>query len=284
MEKLSSQKLLVVDGSNLLFQMFYGMPARIVNKEGRPIQGTVGFVGALLKILRMTNPTHAVVVFDGECANPRGELDADYKGNRPDYSRMPQEDTPFSQLPDIYAALDYLGLCHRETTVCEADDWMAGYAKKYGGDMEVVISSQDSDLFQLITHRVHILRYRGDKTVVCDPAYIREKLGIAPEQYAAYKSLTGDTSDNIKGADRIGPKTAAALMGQFGNLETLIARAEEISKPAIRESVLRNAERIRKNYALIYLDGAQELPFALEELAYRDSGITGREVLRRIGL
>lgn len=278
------EKLLVVDGSNLLFQMFYGMPARIVDKQGRPIQGTIGFVGALLKIIRMTGPTHVVVVFDGEYVSPRGELDADYKGNRPDFSQMPEEDTPFSQLPDIYAALDCLGIRHRETTVCEADDWMAAYARRYGGEMEVVISSQDSDLFQLITDRVHILRYRGDKTVIWDPACVREKLGIVPEQYAAYKSLTGDASDNIKGADKIGPKTAAALMGQFGDLETLIAHAQEIQKPSIQVSVIENADRIRKNYALIYLDGAQEVPFPLEELAYQYSGVTSREVLRQIGL
>lgn len=278
------EKLLVVDGSNLLFQMFYGMPARIVDKQGRPIQGTIGFVGALLKIIRMTGPTHAVVVFDGECENPRGELDADYKGNRPDYAQMPEEDTPFSQLPDIYAALDYLGIRHRETTVCEADDWMAGYARQYGGEMEVVISSQDSDLFQLITHRVHILRYRGEKTVICTPEYIQEKLGVAPAQYADYKSLTGDSSDNIKGADKIGPKTAAALMNQFGDLDSLIARAGEIQKPSVRASVMENTERIRKNHKLIYLDGAQELPFELSELAYQDSGVTSREVLNNIGL
>ena len=278
------EKLLVVDGSNLLFQMFYGMPARIEDKQGRPIQGTIGFVGALLKIIRMTKPTHAVVVFDGEYVSQRGELDENYKGNRPDYSQMPEEDTPFSQLPDIYAALDYLGIRHQETTVCEADDWMAGYARRYGGEMDVVISSQDSDLFQLITERVHILRYRGEKTVICTPEHIQEKLGVTPEQYADYKSLTGDSSDNIKGADKIGPKTAAALMGQFGGLDALIARAEEIQKPSIRASVIQNAERIRKNHKLIYLDGAQELPFGLPELTYQYSGITSREVLSHIGL
>ena len=89
-------KLLIVDGSNLLFQMFYGMPARIVGADGKAIQGTLGFVGALLKIIRMTAPTHVLVVFDGECENPRRELDEDYKGNRPDYSQLPEEDTPFS--------------------------------------------------------------------------------------------------------------------------------------------------------------------------------------------
>ena len=275
-------RLLVVDGSNLLFQMFYGRPAHIVNAQGKPIHGTVGFVGALLRIIRMVRPTHVVVVFDGEVHNPRGDLDENYKGNRPDYSQMPAEETPFSQLPDIYAALDYIGICHRETQVCEADDWMAAFAKQWGGEMEVVISSQDSDLFQLITDRVRILRYRGDKTVICDPAYIKEKLGIFPGQYADYKSLTGDHSDNIRGADKIGPKTAAALMEQFGDLETLIARAGEIQRPSIRTSVVENAERIRKNYALIYLDGEQELPFSREELEFHDPGLTSREVLRHI--
>lgn len=277
-------KLLVVDGSNLLFQMFYGMPARIVDERGKAIHGTLGFVGAFLKIIRMTHPTHVVAVFDGEYVSRRGELDADYKGNRPDYSQMEGEDTPFSQLPDIYAALDCLSIHHQETSVCEADDWMAGYAKRYGGEMDVVISSQDSDLFQLITERVHVLRYRGEKTVICDPAYIREKLGIDPRQYAAYKSLTGDASDNIKGVDKVGPKTAAALMNQFGDLETLLAGAEEIGKPSVRESVRRNADRLRKNYALICLDGEQELPFGLEELVFRDPGVTTKEVMRQIGM
>ena len=182
--------LLLVDGSNLLFQMFYGMPARIVNAQGRPIQGTVGFVGALLKIIRMVCPTHVAVLFDGECHNVRTELDSEYKANREDYSLLPEEDTPFSQLPDIFAALDYLGIRYAETTDCEADDWMAAFAVNNGG-REVVIASQDSDLFQLITDKVHILRYRGEKTVLCNEQYIRQKLGIAPSQYAAFKALTG---------------------------------------------------------------------------------------------
>lgn len=273
------EKLLVVDGSNLLFQMFYGMPAKIVDKRGKAIHGTLGFVGALLKIIRMTSPTHVVVVFDGECANPRCEVDADYKGNRPDYAQMDEEDTPFSQLPDIYTALDYLGIRHRETTDCEADDWMASYARQYGGKMEVVISSQDSDLFQLITDRVHILRYRGEKTVICDPAYLQEKLGIAPAQYAGYKSLTGDASDNIRGVDKVGPKTAAALMNQFGDLETLLSNGSEIAKPSVRASVLQSGERIRKNYALIRLEGDREVPFGLGELEFQDAGLSTRQVM-----
>ena len=277
-------KLLVVDGSNLLFQMFYGMPARITNHQGKAIQGTLGFVGALLKMIRMVNPTHVLAVFDGECDNGRTALDGDYKANRPDYSAMAEEETPFSQLPDIDTALTELGICHRETEDCEADDWIAGYARRYGGELEVVIASQDSDFFQLITEKVSVLRYRGKNSVLCDEAYIREKLGIKPAQYASYKALTGDTADNIRGVPKIGPKTAAELMNRFGDLETLLSHTDEISKPSVRSSVETSDARIRTNYELIRLDGAAKLPFALHELCWEDGGLTTTQVLRNIGL
>ena len=277
-------KLLIVDGSNLLFQMFYGMPARIVNAHGRAIQGTLGFIGALLKIIRMVQPTHVLVAFDGECDNGRTALDENYKANRPDYSEMPEEDTPFSQLPDIYAALDELGICHKETENCEADDWIAAYAVQWGKSMDVVIVSQDSDFFQLITERVSVLRYRGKNTAICDPAYIQEKLGIRPDRYASFKALTGDTADNIRGADKIGPKTAAELMNTFGNLQTMIEQADSIRKPSIRQSVIQNAARIRKNYDLICLSGEAALPFTLGQLRWEDSGRTTTQVLEKCGI
>lgn len=275
--------LLLVDGSNLLFQMFYGMPARIVNAQGRPIQGTVGFIGALLKMIRMVQPTHVAVLFDGQCHNPRTELDGEYKANREDYSLLPEEDTPFSQLPDIFAALDYLEIRYAETSDCEADDWMAAFAMQNGG-REVVIASQDSDLFQLITENVKILRYRGEKTVLCDESYIRQKLGIAPRQYADFKSLTGDGSDNIRGVEKVGPKTAAALLNQFGNLENLLDHADEIEKPAIRASVQKNAARARLNYMLVKLDGKAVLPFEPDALVWQDKGESSTQVLRAVGV
>lgn len=277
-------RLMVIDGSNLMFQMFYGMPARITNAEGKAIQGTLGFVGALLKMIRMVDPTHLVVLFDGETTNERVELDPKYKGNRPDYSQVPEEDTPFSQLPDVYRALDSLGICHRETENCEADDWIAAYAAFAHEGLEVVIVSQDSDFFQLIGERVRVLRYRGEKSVLCDRTYLWEKLGVKPQQYAAYKSLTGDASDNIRGVAKIGPKTAAALMEQFGDLDTLLERAEEIAKPSVRKSVEESRDRIRKNHQLICLCGGRPVPFGIEELTYQYSGMTTTEVLKAIGL
>lgn len=277
-------RLLLVDGHNLLFQMFFGMPARIINERGKAIQGTLGFVGALLKIMRMTDPTHLVVLFDGEHENDRTNLDHDYKANRTDFSQVSDEENPFSQLPDVYDALDYLHIMHMEATTCEADDLISGYALTYGQQNEIVISSFDSDFFQLITDKVSVLRYRGDKTVVCTPDYIRNKLGIEPEQYADFKSLTGDTADNIKGADKVGPKTAALLLSEFGNLENILANTENIKRKSVKESIITNSDKLRTNYKLIKLGNSASLPFTLSDLEYQYSGITTNEVLKGIGL
>lgn len=276
--------LLVVDGSNLLFQMFYGMPARIIGKNGRPIQGTLGFVGALGKVLRRIQPTHAVVLFDGECHNERKDVDPQYKANRPDYSQIPDEETPFSQLPDIFRALDEWKIPYRETECCEADDWIAGYARRYGKAMPVTVLSQDSDFFQLISDHVRVLRYRGENSVLCGGAYIREKFGIEPEQYGDFKALVGDTADNIRGADKIGPKTAGELLRQFGTLEKLLRHIEDVKKPSIQKSLRENAFRLLCNQQLICLTGEMPLPFGLEELTYHPDPRTTTQLLQAIGL
>lgn len=164
-------KFLIVDGSNLLFQMFFGMPARIVNGAGKPIQGTLGFVGAFLRMVRMTRPTHAAVIFDGEHGTERNEISSDYKANRRDFTGLPDADSPFSQLDDICAALDLLGVFRTEAEVYEADDVIASYAIRLGGSGEyrVVVASQDSDLYQLIGENVSVLRYRGKKALSAMP-------------------------------------------------------------------------------------------------------------------
>lgn len=278
------RKILIVDGSNLLFQMFFGMPARITNEQGIGIWGVIGFVGALLKIIRRVGPTHVAVLFDGESENIRTQMDENYKANRPDYNEVPEEENPFSQLPFIYQALDCLGIAYAETTHCETDDWVAAYVKHYEKDSEIVVSSFDSDFFQLIRDNVTIFRYRGDNSVLCTPEYLLEKFGITPEQYAQFKSLTGDTADNIKGADKIGPKTASDLLQQFGTLEAMFAGSDEIVKKSVRESVVANKERILKNLELIRLLGNEELPLTEEQMRYRDNGLSTNRVLQEIGL
>lgn len=277
-------KLLLVDGSNLLFQMFFGMPARILNEDGKAIQGTLGFVGALLKIIRMVKATHVAVLFDGEHGTVRNVLDVEYKGNRPDYGEMAEEDSPFSQLPDVYRALDYLKIMHTETVDCETDDWMAEYALTYGKEERVYIASFDSDFFQLITENVSVLRYRGDRTMICTPAFVKEKFGIRPEQYTDHKALTGDVADNIKGIPKVGPKTATALLNRFGSIDEILRRLDEVERKGLREVLTEHRERLLLNRELIKLRGGYSMPFPLEKLAYTDLGVTTVQVLKAIGL
>ncbi len=277
-------KILLVDGSNLLFQMFFGMPSQITGKDGTGIWGVLGFIGALLKIIRRISPTHTAVFFDGQHENRRLEMNAEYKANRPDYSQVPDEENPFSQLPYIYQALKYLGIAFAETTDCETDDWISGFVSRYGNENKIIISSFDSDFFQLISENVSILRYRGKNSCLCDSGYLLEKYGISPCQYADFKSLTGDAADNIKGADKIGPKTASALLSEFGTLDNIIKNADKIKKPSVRASIKENSGRLILNYRLIKLNDKAALPFGLDEIRYVYEGATAMEVLQGIGL
>ena len=277
------KRLLIVDGHNLLFQMFFGMPSRIIGSKGVAIQGVIGFVGAINRLLDTYHPTHLCVMFDGERHNPRKDILEDYKANRTDYSEMPEEENPFTQLPLVYEALDYMGIKHTETTVCETDDVIAAYALKYGMDSEVLISSFDSDYFQLINEKVKIIRYRGKCSVLCDEKYINEKYGISPSLYLDYKCLVGDSSDNIPGIRGIGPKTAAKLVNTFGSLESIIDRCEEIESEKIRLAIKEGEEILKRNMTLIALGGDADIPFTLDEVEFNNPYIRTMEVIREIG-
>ena len=119
---------------------------------------------------------------------------------------------------------------------------------------------------------------------MCDATFVQGKFGIPPERYADFKALTGDSSDNIKGAEKVGPKTAAVLLQRFGSLRAILGKTDEIEKPSIRGSVKVNAERLAVNYTLIQLDNKAPIPFALESLNYVFSGTTTNEVLQKIGV
>ena len=252
----------MLNGHNLLFQMFYGMPSRIVNTNGRAIQGTLGFVGALIK---MANPSHLVVLFDGEHENERASILPDYKANRIDYSQVAEENNPFSQLQDVYNALSFMGIKYTEVEELETDDVIASYVYTYEQAIEIVITSFDSDFFQLINENVKVLRYRGKNTVICDNDFLKSKYNVIPSYYADFKSLIGDHSDNITGAENVGIKTASVLINQFGSLQNIINNVENISKKSIRESIVRNKGKLQDNYKLIKLENRTKLPFSLNE-------------------
>ena len=277
-------RLLLVDGMNLHFQMFFGMPSKFRNENGIGIWGVVGFVGALNKLINMTEPSHIAVIFDGEGHNPRCDLLEDYKANRPDYSELGDEENPFIQLPLVYEALEAMGVPFCEVHGCECDDVIAAYAKGFSGEFEIVISSFDSDYFQLISDNVRVLRYRGLASTICDREYVKSRYGISPEYYADWKSLVGDTADNIKGIFGVGPKTAAKLISEHGTLGEMLANIEKISPERLQNKIAEGTEILMRNYSLIRLDGDCELPFEIDELHFSAERIKTMDVLRKIGL
>ncbi len=260
------ERLLLIDGHNLLFRMFYGMPDNFYTADGVKYNALYGFVCAIDKVLRMIQPTHMFVSFDSPDCGDRRELDADYKANRPDYSEMAPEECPFTQLPAIYAALAKMNVPYAEIHGCEADDVIASYAMQYAEAYNVVIMSTDRDYWQLVSEHVSILNYHGSDSTLVTPHTVRQKYGVDPAQFADWKCLVGDKSDNIVGVPGVGPKNAAALLAKFGTLENLMEHAEEVERPAIRRAVAEAKERLLLNQKLIKLDGNAPLPHPAEEL------------------
>ncbi len=262
------EKLMLVDGHNLLFQMFFGMPAVIYGKENKPVHAVVGFVGALLKIIKQVEPSHVLVLFDSEKGSSRGELNPAYKANRIDYTKVADADNPFLQLADIMKALDHMKIKYHEAEGCEADDIIASYVKKYREHMQICIVSKDTDFLQLVDQNVSQFIYRGKDSFLYDREKVLERFGVQAEWFADYKSLMGDKADNIKGVPKVGGKTAAKLLSKHKGIEELLANVDSIEPPRIKAAIQEHKDRIRCNMELIQLKGGENLPYELQELSY----------------
>ena len=209
------KKLMVIDGHNLLFKMFFGMPFPFYNDNNVNITGTVGFVGTVVKMIKYLKADECLVVFDGESSRNVRD-DEDYKANRQtDYGNLSAEGNPFTQLRFIKAVLDSLNIKWIETEGIECDDYIAIISKKYDG--EVFISSTDTDFYQLVNDRIKIIRFRGKNTVYVDEKFIYEKFSITPSDFALYKAMIGDTANNIKGIHKVSPKTAVNIINALKN-------------------------------------------------------------------
>ena len=261
-------RLLLVDGHNLLFRMFYGMPDNYRTSSGVPCHAVVGFGRAVANAIADLSPTRMLVLFDTEECGDRRSLDTDYKANRPDYSALAPEECPFTQLPAIYALLEEMTIPYVRVRGCEADDCIAAYALSPDPNEEVLILSTDRDYWQLVSPRVSAVVYQGGGCTLVDEAAVLSKLGVTPRQVADFKCLVGDASDNIAGVPGVGPKTAARLLAAHGTLEGIAAHVDEL-RPAIREAFLASGERLKLNRRLILLDGSAPLPLPREALTLR---------------
>ena len=265
-------RLLIIDGHNLHFQIFFGIRSKQKKRPGYPVKFGESFTGSLKRIIRVASPTHVVVVFDGEHENPRRALFPAYKANRPDYDLLPDEENPYLQLPAAFEALEKLGVKYIETTRLEADDLIALCAERFKSAAQVIVCSHDHDFYQLICPQVKIMNYSGKQGTYYGEAAFRDEFHISPRRFADYKALTGDKSDNIPGVRGVGSITAARLLNRFGGVEDIIAHTGEVRQKKLRRCLVEGVDRMRLNYKLVKLGGEQygevELPWKLSELEF----------------
>jgi len=239
--------LFLVDGSGFIFRAYYGLKSNLTRSDGTPTNAVYGFCNMLMKLLDDTDADYLAVIFDAGRKTFRNDIYADYKANRP----PPPEDL-IPQFPLVLEATEAFNVPAIEMPGFEADDLIATYARqaREAGD-QVTIMSSDKDLMQLVTERVtmhdpiHNRRIGAEEVV--------EKFGVGPGKVVEVQALAGDSVDNVPGVPGIGVKTAAQLINEFGDLETVLARAGEIKQPKRRENLLEFADLARISLELVTL-------------------------------
>jgi len=260
--------VVLVDGSGYIFRAYYALPPLTRKSDGLPIGAVAGFSNMLFKLLRSQNdedrPTHFAVIFDASGHTFRNELYDAYKANR---SAPPEDLVP--QFPLTRDATIAFGSPSIEMIGYEADDLIATYASQAEEKgAKVTIISSDKDLMQMVTDRVQMRDTMKNKDIGI--AQVIEKFGVPPEKVIDIQSLAGDSVDNIPGVPGIGVKTAALLINEYGDLDTLLERAGEIKQKGRREKLLEHSEAARISRKLVTLMRDVPVEVPLEDLAVRD--------------
>ncbi|WP_191554831.1 DNA polymerase I [Brevundimonas aurantiaca] len=261
-------RLWMIDASAYIFRAYHALPPLTRKSDGLPVGAVQGYCNMLWKLLKdmkgADGPTHLVAIFDHSEKTFRNDLYDQYKAHRPP---APEDLVP--QFPLVREATAAFGVHCVELAGYEADDLIATYACKArdaGG--EAVIVSSDKDLMQLIGGGVVMWDPMKDRRLAEPEVF--EKFGVGPEKMVDLQALIGDSVDNVPGAPGIGPKTAAQLLDEYGDLDTLLARAGEIKQPKRRETLINFADQIRLSRELVRLTCDAPAPEPIEDFAVRD--------------
>src|SRR3954447_820330 len=258
----------LVDGSSYIFRAYHALPPLNRKSDGLQVNAVLGFCNMLWKLLREmpedNRPTHLAIVFDKSEVTFRNKLYPDYKAHR-----APAPDDLIPEFPLIGEAVRAFDLPCLEQAGFEADDLIATYVRiacERGATATIV--SSDKDLMQLVTDCVTMYDTRKDRRLGI--AEVIEKFGVPPEKVVEVQALAGDSTDNVPGVPGIGVKTAAQLINEYGDLETLLLRAGEIKQPKRRESLIEHAEKARISRQLVLLDDKVDLDVPVDELAVQE--------------
>jgi DNA polymerase-1 len=264
----SHDHVFLVDGSSYIFRAYHALPPLTRKSDGLPVGALAGFCNMLWKLLRdmkpEDRPTHLAIVFDRSEKTFRNDLYPEYKAHRPP---APEDLVP--QFPLIREAVRAFDLPSLEQAGFEADDLIATYAREAAErGAKVTIVSSDKDLMQLVTRQVTLYDTMKDRHIGIDE--VIEKFGVPPDKVVEVQALAGDSVDNVPGVPGIGIKTAAQLINDYGDVETLLARAGEITQPKRRAALIDNAAMARLSRQLVKLDDHVPLDVPLDDLAVHE--------------
>lgn len=260
--------VVLVDGSGYIFRAYHALPPLTRKTDGLPIGAVHGFSNMLFKLLRdqtdAARPTHFAVIFDAGSITFRNDIYDEYKANR---SETPEDLIP--QFPLVRDATRAFGAQSIEMEGYEADDLIATYARQAEAlGARVTIISSDKDLMQLVTEQISMLDTMKNRAIGI--AEVVEKFGVPPEKVIDIQSLAGDSVDNVPGVPGIGVKTAALLINEYGDLDTLLERAGEIKQNRRRENLIEFAEQARISRDLVTLKVDVPVEVSLEQMACTD--------------
>ena len=260
--------IFLVDGSSYIFRAYHALPPLNRKSDGLQVNAVLGFCNMLWKLLRDmpedNRPTHLAIIFDKSEVTFRNKLYPAYKAHRP-----PAPDDLIPQFPLIREAVRAFDLPCLEQAGFEADDLIATYVRiacERGASATIV--SSDKDLMQLVTDCVTMYDTMKDRRLGI--AEVIEKFGVPPDKVVEVQALAGDSTDNVPGVPGIGVKTAAQLIVEYGDLETLLLRAGEIKQPKRREALIEHADKARISRQLVLLDDKVDLEVPLDELAVHE--------------
>ncbi|MFV0360646.1 DNA polymerase I [Tropicimonas sp.] len=257
----------LIDGSAFIFRAYHALPPLTRKSDGLPVGAVAGFCNMLYKYIEDNTgpdaPTHAAVIFDHSGKSFRNDIYPEYKANRPP---APEDLVP--QFPLTRQATRAFNIACEEIEGFEADDIIATLAcraRDAGG--RVTIISSDKDLMQLVGGGIEMLDAMKNRRI--DIEQVEEKFGVGPDRVVDVQALAGDSVDNVPGAPGIGVKTAAQLINEFGDLESLLDRADEIAQPRRRQTLLEKRDQIELSKRLVQLDCETPLGFTLDDLEVR---------------
>lgn len=245
----AARRLLLVDGTAVLYRAFFAI-RELSTRAGKPTNAVFGFLRLIEQMRGRWNPTHWAVVFDGGLPAARLNRLPQYKAQRP-----PMPPGLKAQIPDAQDYLDCAGVPWLRIGGQEADDLLATLTVQgvRGGDAEVLLATSDKDLYQLVGDAVTIVSVAGE-SVVMGVAEVVDKTGVRPDQIVDWLSLTGDASDNIPGVPGVGPKTAAKLLSEFGSLDELWGRLQDVRPERVARLLADHRQDVERNRDVVRLD------------------------------